>query len=122
MARQQSREKEEFWRLVFQEFQDFEGTARAFCRREGLAVNSFYAWRKKTAERDGASSDASPAGFVPVKVVSGVSGNAPETTVGQIEIVTPSGFTLRCEDSIRASRLSELLGVMVLVDGQVRQC
>ncbi len=120
MSRQPSREKEEFWRLVLQEFEKFDGTARAFCRREGLAVNSFYSWRKKIAERDAERNGESSANFVPVKIVEPV--EIPHTDNRSIEIVTPGGFTLRCADSIRTEQLGELLEVMTRIDGRAVSC
>lgn len=40
-------EKAEFWRLAVDEQSVSELSARAFCRREGLLIPSFYAWRRK---------------------------------------------------------------------------
>jgi transposase-like protein len=121
-----SAEKEEFWRLVFREFEASGETVREFCRREGIAVPSFYGWRRKIAQRDGAHKNASP-GLVPVSVVNvdGAAEQAPAHASGgggRIEIVTPSGLTLRVDEAVETKRLKEVLRAIVGLDDGAARC
>jgi hypothetical protein len=75
MSELSSVEKAEFWRLAVGE-QSVSGlSARAFCRREGLSIPSFYAWRRKLGLTSH-SADPQPhnlaskrAKLVPVKLI-----------------------------------------------------
>jgi len=111
-------EKEEFWRLVLSEYGSFDGSVRDYCRREGLSENSFYGWRRELARRDAESSDV--ARFVPVEIVA--SDSEPRCDSRQIEILTPGGFRLRFEDTIRKSRLSEVVGVVMELERGASRC
>lgn len=68
-------EKAEFWRLAVDE-QSVSGlSARAFCRREGLSIPSFYAWRRKlrlnshSADPQPHNLESENAKLVPVKLI-----------------------------------------------------
>jgi hypothetical protein len=68
-------EKAEFWRLAVDE-QSVSGlSARAFCRRKGLSIPSFYAWRRKlrltpqSADRQPHNLGSKRAKLVPVKLI-----------------------------------------------------
>jgi hypothetical protein len=69
-------------------------SAREFCQREGLALPSFYLWRRKLerqaeGERQASGSDATAIGFVPIVV---------RPPVGSpIEISFPCGATIRVQ-------------------------
>ena len=66
--RNQSGERESFWRLALEEHAKSGLNTREFCRREALSEASFYSWRRKIRQRD---SEADTCKLVPVKVVPG---------------------------------------------------
>ena len=50
-------EKELFWRDAVRRYEHAGTAVKEFCRREGLAESSFYAWRRIVAQRDDRKSD-----------------------------------------------------------------
>lgn len=112
---QRSSENEAFWRLVLEEYQGSGLTIRAFCRQESLSEPSFYAWRKSIRKRDAEEPNESrnPQALIPVDVVAASDasprGDEPSPP---LEVVTPSGFTLRFHHDIDLHQLSALLGVI----------
>lgn len=130
MARsRRSTDKRDFWQLVFQEYANSGLSIRAFCEREGLSEPSFYAWRKRmTANETVGSATASDdvavdRRLIPVRIVAE---DQSETVVKQsstpMEIRTPSGYTLRLDENVEIRRLSELLDVLVSVQGEAAPC
>ena len=116
--RKRSKEKEDFWRLVFHEFESFDGSVRAYCRRKGLSENSFYSWRKEIARRDlELNSDAEP--LVPVRVIEAEPSCATEES---IEIRTPGGMVLRLRESVPGDQLSKLVSVLLDAESAVGRC
>jgi hypothetical protein len=87
-------------------------SAREFCQREGLALPSFYQWRRKLegepkGQRQASGSDAAAMGFVPVVI---------RPPVGSpIEIAFPCGATVRVQQDADLQLLQHvaacLLGV-----------
>lgn len=124
-----STDKRDFWQLVFQEYANSGLSIRAFCEREGLSEPSFYAWRKRlTANETVGSATASDdvavdRRLIPVRIVAE---DQSETVVKQsssrLEIRTPSGYTLRLDENVEIRRLSELLDVLVSVQGEAAPC
>src|SRR6266478_7502922 len=55
--------QEQFWRAMLRRWHSSGLSVRAFCEEHGLAVPTFYAWRRTLAERKAA------VGFVPVRVI-----------------------------------------------------
>jgi hypothetical protein len=113
-----SPEKEDFWRMVLQEHELSKLPVRVFCQREGLSEPSFYAWRKKIANRDAVA-------LVRVKVID--SGNNDEVPVesalaDRLEILTPGGFTLRFGHAMNPGRLSEVLGAILRIEDGAVSC
>ena len=110
-----SAEKESFWRLVLEEFRASRLSVREFCRREGLSEPSFFAWRRTLRERDSAKSAArrDQAKLIPVDVVEQVD-SAPDSlpAAAPLEVITPSGLTLRFPPDIRPQQLDAVLGVI----------
>ena len=111
-----SAEKESFWRLVLEEQQESELTVRAFCQREGISEASFYAWRKEIKKRD---SDAKRGtmveqqSLIPVNIVdSHADGSRRHDEARLLEVLTPSGFTLRFHQDIEPRQLNTLLSVV----------
>ena len=102
-------------------------TARAYCREHGLSEPSFYAWRRKLRQRDGAgqpgqaretgskptcrraAADAArtPA-FVPVTVV----GAPVDPQPASIEIVHASGWTVRIHTRPDAGLLTAVFAAL----------
>jgi len=123
-------EKERLWRARLRAWRQSGLDGRAFCRREGLSLPSFYAWRRELAQRDrevsALSAGAVPIGgkntggknkplrarrppkpaarFVPLAVVA----DAPAT----IEIVLPRGVLLRVKPAVDRRTLREVLAAL----------
>lgn len=84
-------EREQFWRGQI-EGQVASGlSARQWCRREQLSEPSFYAWRRKLAQRDQDRSapDSPPArnGFLPIRLTS--------FATSHVELQLASGLMIR---------------------------
>jgi hypothetical protein len=113
-----SAEKEEFWRLVLDEHQRSGLTAKAFCEQQGISVPSFYAWRRKLLAGDSrARQDSTDGGnrMVPVNIVDTTRRNSDHdgnVATGSIEIVTPTGFTLRVDPAMLPQRIAALLDLI----------
>ena len=58
---QEVQSKSEIWRKHVESAKSFPGSAREYCERHALEVQSFYQWRKKLAV-----SDSKRPSFVPV--------------------------------------------------------
>jgi transposase len=117
-----SAEKEAFWRMAIEEQATSGLSVREFCRREGIAEASFFAWRREIRRRDGSVDEA--AELVPVQVVDKLSpATVPSSeTGGLLEIVTPSGFTLRLDDHIEPAQLRALLQTIATCGAGVATC
>jgi hypothetical protein len=114
-----SAEKEEFWRLVLLEFESFHGTVREYCRREGLAENSFYGWRREIGRRD-AAVNSGTSQLIPVKVVEAEPSRVEAND--RMEILTLGGLALRLQSSFPVERLSDVLSVVLEAESDVRRC
>ena len=115
-----SAEKEAFWRLVLEEYQRTDLTARAYCRQEGLSEPSFYAWRKKIHKRDSKEPNVAlnPQALIPVDVVDAVATSPHRDEPSPpLEVVTPSGFKFRFHSDIDPRQLNALLGVIAHCNG-----
>jgi transposase-like protein len=93
--KQPNAEKEQFWRLVFDEHFSSGLSVRAFCRQESLSEPSFYSWRRTFRDGDlkGGGDGPSPAehhGLIPVRITP-----APAASQRGIEIVTPQNILVR---------------------------
>jgi transposase-like protein len=132
MAKQRRRERagselERAWRERISAWATSGLTARAWCRDHGVSEPSFYAWRRKLRQGDGAASpdrgretrskarscrgtpDASrtPA-FVPVTVV----GAPTDPPAASIEIVHGSGATVRVNATPDAELLTAVFAAL----------
>lgn len=112
-----SAEKEEFWRLVLDEHQRSGLSAKAFCEQQGISAPSFYAWRRKIQKRNSRVRQTRTADqdcMVPVNIVDIRSrSNHDETgAMSSIEIVTPTGFTLRVDQAMLPQRIAALLDLI----------
>lgn len=122
--REQRVEKEQYWRLVLDEFGGSGLTVREFCKREGLREPSFYAWRKEIRRRDGDVSSAKPNRrrgrgrtksaqdqFATPALVEVVTRSP--TAVQVIEIETSTGFTIRLGEQVDRELLTSVLFSML---------
>ncbi len=130
-----SNEKEEFWRLVVEEYHTSGLTVRAFCQREGVSEPSFYAWRKRLLSRDKARTRELAKGLIPVDIIDSLDGCASSSDSqnqasgvsndqrwASIEVLTPCGFTVRANQAIEPCRLRGLLVVIIGLDREAAQC
>jgi hypothetical protein len=101
--------KEQQWREWIHRWQKSGLSVRAFCTRHGLAVPSFYAWRREIRQRDDAI-----VSFVPLHVVPDVQANP----ASRFEVVLAGGRTLRVAPGFDAATLRQLLAVLE----EVRPC
>jgi hypothetical protein len=128
MGRSKRSEKEEFWRLIFEEQEASGLSARAFCKRDGISESMFYGWRSKIAARDRRPPPevSKTPQLIPVAVSASTNapslarGNELEDASHEVEIKTPGGFMLRVSDSIASSSLGRLLSVVARVDLEQR--
>jgi hypothetical protein len=102
-GRARDERKERLWRRWIGEWQTSGLSVRVFCDRHGLAIPTFYAWRR-TLERRAAEAPA----FVPVQVVAdGVPAQA-----GGLEVVLHDGRAVRVMPGFDAATLRRLLAVL----------
>ena len=96
--------REQFWRDVVAAWRNSGVSVRAFCRRRGLQETSFYWWRRTLQQRDrqGATSTATQATFVPVRVV-------PDAMV---EIVLPTGVVVRVPAGTEVQTVAMLVAAL----------
>lgn len=136
-AARRSAEKEAFWRLVFEEHRASGQSVRAFCQQESLSEASFYAWRKELERRDHGIKqtreqscsdrdfdDPQPA-MIPVNVVGDATSLSPIVSASStcsLEVLTPSGFTLRFDHQIDPARLRVLLQTIASCGSGVASC
>ena len=125
-----SAEKEAFWRLVLDEHRSSGQSVRAFCKQEAISEASFYAWRKELEKRDqgiertGEGSHSEPA-MLPVSVVDSMaspSRAASPAATCSLEVLTPSGFTLRFDHPIEPAKLRVLLHAVASCGHGVATC
>lgn len=98
--RQRDPECERFWREVLERHGSSGLSVREFCRRDGRAEASFFAWRRTIRQRDTAQQSSDGPAFVPAVVTSTSSG---DTSI-ILELV--SGSVLKLPESISAGRLA----------------
>ncbi len=133
-----SAEKESFWRLVLEEQRGSGLSVRAFCKQESLAEASFYGWRKELEKRDQAAEErcagtdseqpgtvsAQPT-MIPVNVVDEAAPPSPvvsPSSTCSLEVLTPSGFTLRFDRQLEPERLRILLHAIASCGDGVSSC
>jgi hypothetical protein len=102
-GRTRDERKEQQWQRWIGEWRASGLSVRAFCDRHGLALPSFYTWRR-TLERRAAEKAA----FVPVQVVA----DAAPTPASALEVVLVDGRTVRVSPGFDAATLRRLLAVL----------
>jgi transposase-like protein len=99
--------QEQFWRAMLRRWHSSGLSVRGFCEEHGLAVPSFYAWRRTLARRDSA------VGFVPVQVIPEPK---PQTTAAglpsSLEVVLGAGRVLRVAPGFDEPTLRRLLALL----------
>jgi transposase-like protein len=91
---------------------------KAFCRQQEISEALFYAWRRKIQHRDSESRQDQAAQqdrLIPVSIVETIDNASTESgslAAKPIEIVTPTGFTLRVDQGVLPQRLAALLDVI----------
>jgi hypothetical protein len=114
-----SAEKESFWRLALEEHRRSGLTIRAFCSREGISEPSFYGWRRvisKRNEKQVSKHIRQRQSLIPVDIVAASDNTrspSDKIPVPRLEVVTPSGFTVRFHPDIEPRQLRGLLGAIV---------
>jgi hypothetical protein len=102
-GRARDERKEQQWRRWIDAWRASGLSVRAFCERRGLAIPSFYAWRR-TLERRAAEVPA----FVPVQIVA----DAASAQVSTLEVVLRDGRAVRVMPGFDAVTLRRLLAVL----------
>ena len=102
-GRARDERKERQWQRWIGEWQASGLSVRAFCERRGLAIPSFYAWRRALERRA-----AEKAAFVPVQVMD----DAVPTQTSALEVVLTNGRTVRVAPGFDAATLRQLLAVL----------
>ena len=115
-------EGESFWRSMTDQQRASGLSVRQFCRGQRLSESSFHYWTRKlgsaqskvqTAERDST--------IVPVQIVD--SDNIDDQSM--IEILIPSGITLRCSAALDRQAIASLISAIQSVSmrvGEQRSC
>ena len=115
MVKARSSEKERFWRRLFENHESSGLNVDRFCRRVGISVASFYAWRRTLRLRDAevraTRSIQRAASLVPVRVLT-------TDTESPIQIVWPSGMSFRIPSVGDAAMFRQVLEI---VHGLARQ-
>jgi len=99
-----------YWQQLLNEQAASGLTARAFCIQKGLAVQSFYQWKRKLLQPAFPKDNhvlVKPAvqSLVPVRIVP----SNPRPASLLIQIVTPSGFSVRVDSSMPPSEVATLV-------------
>jgi hypothetical protein len=102
-GRARDERKEQQWRRWIGEWRASGLSVRGFCDRRGLAIPTFYAWRR-TLERRAAERPA----FVPVQVVA----DAAPAQGGALEVVLRDGRAVRVAPGFDEGTLRRLLAVL----------
>jgi transposase len=94
--------KAEHWQRILDEQRLSNLSVVAFCAQKSISVPSFYQWRKKLQPPQ-ASPTKQP--LVPVRVIP----VAPPVTEQFIQIMTPSGFSIRCNTAVDTQKLTQII-------------
>lgn len=100
----------EYWQRMVDRFQSSGLSVRAFCKKHALSEQSLYHWRQRLRQVSHSPSVATDeqATFLPVRLVPTASSSG-ASQQQSLQIVTPSGFAVRCSASVPAAQLADLL-------------
>ncbi len=95
----------EFWQDVLKQFVDSKLSVIDFCSQKGLSVPSFYQWKRKLLPPDKTHPVSA---MVPVRIIP----SNPTPSPQPIQIMTPSGFTIRIDSSMSSTQLTQLIAAI----------
>ena len=110
MTKKRDRSRESYWRQVVGRREKSDLTTRAFCAKEGVSENSFYAWRRELSKRDRESAAVGKhtLDFIPVQVNPSMS----VASCSVVEVTHPGGYQLRIPINIDPVALGGILDVL----------
>ena len=109
MTNKRGRSRESYWRQVVGRREESDLTTRAFCAKEGVSENSFYAWRRELSKRDRESAAGNRVlDFIPVQVNPTMS----VASCSVMELTHPGGYQLRIPINIDPVALGGILDVL----------
>lgn len=115
MAIRKRSARAEYWQRMVDRFHASSLSVTKFCAKHKLSTQSFYQWRRKLRPKSSALNASFGNGrFLPVRIVpSEPSGSErPEVENGLVQIMTPSGYSVRVSGRLPASRIAELISAI----------
>jgi hypothetical protein len=94
--------KAEYWQRILDEQHLSKLSVAAFCSQNSISVPSFYQWRQKLQPPQ---SSVTSQTLVSVRIVP----TATPVSEQPIQIMTPSGFSIRCNMSVDARKLKQII-------------
>lgn len=95
----------DFWQDVLRQFVDSRLSVIDFCSQKGVSVPSFYQWKRKLQSVDKAPPVSA---MVPVRIIPA----DPKPSPKPIQIITPSGFSIRVDSSMPSTQLTQLIAAI----------
>jgi hypothetical protein len=93
MAKPSRADRQRYWREVIGRQQASGQSIVGFCSKEGLALASFHAWKRRLRRsRRGIERESANQALVPVQIV-----NDPKPDTGRLEVQWPGGVVLRIQ-------------------------
>ena len=110
MAKRAESSRWEFWRQAVARQRAGGLSITRFCAQEGLAVATFFAWKRRLGQAGGGGRrGASAVNFAPVRVVTG---EASEAAAGALEILLPRERRVRLTGTVDRQQLRDVLAVL----------
>jgi hypothetical protein len=109
MPRAADPRKQQHWLQHVRRWQTSRLSVRAYCERHQLGEASFYAWKRTLQQRgllSESAQDAAAPVFLPVAV------SAADIRTPSLELVSPTGWTVRLAAGFDATTLRQLLAVL----------
>lgn len=94
-----------YWQELLQTHRDSGLSVKEFCAQQNVSVAAFYQWRRRFEQPTQTASEPS-SGLIPVRIVS--SQPARTSPVG-VQILTPTGFSLRVDGNTSPEQLLMIL-------------
>lgn len=104
MANSRGSAKAEYWQQMLSDHRQSGMTVKAFCAEKKISCPSFYQWKQRLQSKP---VDPANNSIVPVKLIPMQSCTAASNRF--VQILTPGGFSIRVDSSMRAEDLAELL-------------
>jgi hypothetical protein len=105
MQRQSGLSRAKFWREILVRQRVSGLSIQRFCAKEGLAVATFFAWKRRLGQEAGGGAVA--VNFAPVRVVT-----EDAAVSGTIEILLPSDRRVRIAGKVDRQQLADVLAVL----------